>query len=590
MAYAARTNRLPRQRLKARRRPIRWRAVLTTGHQNTPDRYKVWTDHQGALIALAGAALSLCASGFIAGHNNNLFHLPILARLYDLPQFADDPFIQSLRYYSAGLWRLLAGSAPDDRAYTLLFALAGLSRLIFFGGALACAGLIGVADWRSRSIFAGLIAFSSLLRDYAYAGGGGLFITEFTHSEAASGTTLWVIFFAARGRYAESFAANGLTFFLNAFMAVWNAVPIALIAAAQLLRKDIAPLAMARRMAIGFALFLVIASPVIAAVLDNPEAGAQRLFDYRTYLFEYFPDHFFIAAIDRYEVKQLAIIVAIGLGALAYAGPDGRSLALALLGFTLVWAFGTIAPDLIGGNAVILLHLLRVSAEMQIVAAVGVAGLAARWITQGASWRSRLWGPALAFVTTFAPHAVMWALPILAAGKIRHRLLPPRLIGLALFACLAFYAWPGRVLTKARNARHETAAIARWRDIGAWARAQTPAGSVFLIPVTPIRDGPGSLARYDPVRQQLGDGSEVFEFAAHRRVWVDYKRGGVIMWQPGYYPRWKRDAIAVMALASLAERRAYAHSHGIGFVVDACAPTAGTTPLHRAGDLCVYPS
>src|SRR6185437_3238014 len=60
-------------------------------------------------VAAVGAALSLLHKGFVFGIENNIFHLPIVASLYDEPQYHDDMFIQSLRHYSSGVWLLLGG-------------------------------------------------------------------------------------------------------------------------------------------------------------------------------------------------------------------------------------------------------------------------------------------------------------------------------------------------------------------------------------------------------------------------------------------------------------------------------------------------
>lgn len=539
-------------------------------------------------IALFGAILSLAVSGFIAGHNNNIFHLPILGKLYDLPQFADDPFIQSLRYYSAGLWLALAGSAPNN-AFPLLFVLAILSRLIFFGGALACADLIGITTVRSRLIYTGLMAFSILLKDYSFAGGGGLFITDFSHSEVANGMALWTIYFAARGRFGRAFAANGVTFFLNAFMAVWNAVPIAFIAIAHLAGRSLSPRRMIHQMAIGMVIFLIIASPIIRMIMDNPEAGMQRTFDYKTYLFQYFPTHFYISAVPRYEIHQLIIIFVAGFIAMLQLGRDARNLMLAFVGYSLIWLFGTIAPDLIKDNAIILLHLLRVSALVQIFAAIALAGLATRWLEQTKSWQSRLWGPAVALATTWSATSIMWAIPPLILGRFRHRHLPPIAIIAGTGAALLLYAWPSRISIKMHNSYNGYEAVARWRTLGLWARDHSPPNSIFLIPFSPSA-GLGRFALGTPNLQQdqLSVGSEVFEYFSRRRIWVDYKRGGVVMWYPGYYPLWKSRILEVDTLNSLPARLAYARSHGIAFVVDACYSDTAAPLIYRSDSLCVY--
>lgn len=50
-------------------------------------------------MALFGALVSLVVTGYVFPFSNNVFHLPIVARLYDRPEFVGDAFIQSLRYF-----------------------------------------------------------------------------------------------------------------------------------------------------------------------------------------------------------------------------------------------------------------------------------------------------------------------------------------------------------------------------------------------------------------------------------------------------------------------------------------------------------
>ena len=87
------------------------------------------------LVAAIAAALSLLHKGFVFGVENNLFHLPIVAGLYDEPQFHDDAFIQSLRYFSSGIWLLLENSEKHfGQTQLLFFVLTYLSRWLCFVG------------------------------------------------------------------------------------------------------------------------------------------------------------------------------------------------------------------------------------------------------------------------------------------------------------------------------------------------------------------------------------------------------------------------------------------------------------------------
>ena len=197
--------------------------------------------------------------------------------------------IQTLPYYASGFWLALVGMAPGDGGFPLLLAMGFASRFLAFVAFLACADAMGIRDLIGRLLFVVLIAFSSMMNGLSAAGEGGLFINYFTHSELANATNLLAIWCAARGRFTEAFACNGVTFFLNAFMAVWNAVPLGLIAILLLMRREIGWRTLLWRSALGLIAFLILAAPVIHAITANPEFGRPIDFDYPTFLTEYYP-------------------------------------------------------------------------------------------------------------------------------------------------------------------------------------------------------------------------------------------------------------------------------------------------------------
>jgi hypothetical protein len=550
---------------------------------------------QATLVAIVGAALSILRSGYAPGFSNNLFHYAILGRLYDLPQFQNDTFIQSLRYFVSGLWIVLSGAATGDNASILLFSLFVASRILFFGGALACASLAGALSLRTKLLFVVLLAFSSMLPAYSYAGGGGLFTTEFTHSEVANGTTLFVLYFAGRGRYAESFAFNGLTFFLNAFMGVWNAVPLGLIIASHLFRRKISVAEFAKQAVVGLALFAVYSFAVVSRTLSNPELHLQQTFDYRLYLREYWPFHFFIDATPKSELLRLFVVFITGLASLVVIGRGADTLRLGLVGFALVWAFGVFAPSLIPANWPILLHLLRVSAEIQVVASVGLALLTASWLEKRQSWEAQVWGPLTALTSTLTPKTLVVVPLLIAASRFPLMRSPPSWIRPAAAGMLALVVWPVLWLGGSKVTRAQDLATANWNHLATWARYHTPPTATFLLPISQF---PGDglahrLRNADPSEGSLAVGDEIFEFEARRKVWVDEKRGGAVMWWPSYYEKWRRELAEALALGNLGARLTYARSHGIEYVIDRCSQpqlSPMNRPMFASGALCVFSS
>ena len=148
------------------------------------------------VISICGALLSIALQGFIVGTGNNVFHLPIVERLYDLPQFAADPYIQSLRSYTSLFWVALrdamgaGGRRPQSAEITaVFFTLQVFSRWLSFIGFLLCASLLGIRSRQERLIFAALLASTTLLRGNSAAGGGGLSPALFSRSEICNGLT-----------------------------------------------------------------------------------------------------------------------------------------------------------------------------------------------------------------------------------------------------------------------------------------------------------------------------------------------------------------------------------------------------------------
>ena len=100
--------------------------LATMSDASTARRTRGWA---GFLLAAAvGTLLSMARTGHVSGVGNNMFHLPLLAGLAGMPQFAHDPFIQTLPYYASGFWLALVGMAPGDGAFPLLLAMGFASR------------------------------------------------------------------------------------------------------------------------------------------------------------------------------------------------------------------------------------------------------------------------------------------------------------------------------------------------------------------------------------------------------------------------------------------------------------------------------
>jgi hypothetical protein len=541
------------------------------------------------IAALTGTALSMAMTGHVTGLWNNLFHLPILAGLAGMPQFARDPFIQSLPHYASGFWLMLAGVAPGDKAWPLLLALAIASRLLTMAAFLACADMIGISDLKGRLLFVVLIAFSSLANGYSTAGAGGLFISYFTHSEVANATILLSVWCAARGRFTAAFALNGATAFLNAFMAAWAAAPLGFIAILLLARGEIDGRTLARRMAIGLVPFTMLAAPAIYSIVSNPEFGRPSDFDFIAFITEYFPDHFLVAELSPKTLLAFIVATAAALAAaVALVRIEQRAAfcLAALLGFVTLWLAGTILPLITQSPILLSLHLLRAGVGIHLFGALAMAALTVRWAQSAALSDRRIRAPLLALAMATTRYALPLVVPIvLLAPRLR---LPPRIarlrIDFAVAAILIAVVWPMQIVSQTRFNAMLARNIAAWRALGLWANAHSAPGALFLIPIGNIRLPPPYPAK-DPQQIGLSTGSEVFETFAERRIWVDVRGGGAIMWAPSYHRVWRQRVLEVMALPDHAARMAYAQTHGIDFVIDGCGLGL---PVVTVGKRCVY--
>jgi hypothetical protein len=112
-----------------------------------------------------------------------------------------------------------------------------------------------------------------------------------------------------------------------------------------------------------------------------------------------------------------------------------------------------------------------------------------------------------------------------------------------------------------------------YRAVQAWARQMTPAHAVFLVPLHPLG----------------------FQLGAQRRIWVDWKQGAAVMWDPGFYAQWYARYTEVGQLQALADWQRYACERAIDYLVFDRGPegplsqgTLTPAPIFENGSYSVF--
>lgn len=541
-----------------------------------------------ALLLVALSLLSIGVTGF-AIDNNNIFHLPILEALWREPQFAHDPFIQSLRYFSSGFWMLQTGVANDNSVLKFFLPWLFVSRVLFFAGIGSWAAMLGLEGRKQVLIFMLLATVSSMLRSTSFAGDGGIAIRSFTHSELGNGLALIALSLVWRRAYGWALTAAGLVFFLNIFMAVWLA-PL-MVGIFLMGRRDQAMsiAQLIRQCLPGLFACLVFALPVLFSLVHNPELGHKPDYDYRVFLLEHWPDHFLAMHLAPREYAGFAIVI-VTVFASAWQLPVNVSRLVRMLAATLLalWAIGAVLPLLTQSPLLFNLHLLRSTTYLQMLAGLALAALTTRWLTSPDEADSKLWAPALTVCAVASVFASALVLPLLVLRKIWRPAARLTRSRVALF--LLVLAGVGVVAKIGKEYREDSRIAtqrAEWQALADWAKTSTPADTVFLLPVA--RTWSGTSLPAEPQRMpDLLTGSEVFPTLSHRSVWVAGKYGAAALWLPSYYPLWHERMVGSLLARSLPQRLAYAREKGIGLVVDDCAVANRLIPVYRSSRLCVF--
>ena len=525
-----------------------------------------WSGALPWVIAAVAAILSLVRKGYNVNVVNNVYHLPIILKFSELPQFRDDPFVLSLGKFFSPVYPFLSLFTTEQNLSIVLFIGLAINHFLMFFALLRIVQACGQQTPRGQILLVAMLLPLPLIYGFSDVGRDALLINYFSHTELAQPFALLSLASLLRGRPVMSAVQAGIAFALNAFIGVWVLPAIAAMLLHDILsakgkiefRSRLKALILA---AIGYA---IPAAPIAIWVLRGT-AGDVVDFDYRDFLWRFYPYHFFIQASSLRDIFNLACMLAAGVVAARQIGGETRRRIIVLAGVAGVVGAGAVIGGFVGSRLVLNLHLIRADGLLQVlcllfvllrvlslISAWNAAALASAVIIY-AGLMANVWlvvaiGLLLAGWAPFQNVAGRWL------GGIVLRLRPvqqwlPHLAGAGAVAAVAA-VWLVRTAAPAgapldRQFEGFYPQAPEWRAVQIWARQKTDQQAIFLVP--PYMTG--------------------FRTGAQRREWVEYKDGAAPMWEPSFFRLWNERMAAVGKLRDADSRNVYACAHGIDYVV-----------------------
>ncbi|WP_428553235.1 DUF6798 domain-containing protein [Reyranella sp.] len=543
-------------------------------------------------ILLAGAVgiaavVSVAQQRFVFGYDNNVFHIPIVLRWADEPVFANDHVVQSMKNFTAPFWLLVRFVTNETNVEWVFYLFHVAIRAASLAALTWAAANLGVRGLLASVLLPFWFAVVPGLRWETPIGAAQVFNITLSHSDLVPSVALVGITLAAQKRYLSAFSTLGAMANINAFAAAWVGCALMGVASGDRSRKTVVRSAVG--LAVAAALALPLAVWIFGVIQEHPVSGAQR----ERFLWEYFPNHSLLLESDLTRVILLGAIALVGLIGFRLVAQAGEPWARALVALCLLIVAGMLLPNLIVSRFLLDLHLLRAAGLVQLLAVVALTAAAISSL-RSSDVAERVGGLlALCLLALPALQGMLFSGAVLFRAKREDFLLPVVLTILVVFVTATTAPiWPTPVLFTVEIGA--TAAyfvlkphMTRWgapplnasvamvalivagvalytyrvhrtaietperRDalrVIAWAQANTPPDSVFLVPLR---------SNFIPD----------FQSRAHRQIWVDWKRGGSVMWAPIYYQEWSRRMKEVGDLQDLPAKLAYACQNGINYVL-----------------------
>ncbi len=567
-----------------------------------------------AALLLVATALSVVRTGFHFGISNNVFHVPLVLDWAQQPAFEQDAFYATLGKFTSVVWPIVRWVVNEANVGLVFFVGHFVSRLL---AVLAILWLL-IRHFQMQFHLAAVGLLVCVLTPWlvgaSSVGGHGLWVRYFTHSEVTWGPLLAALMAAQAGRWVLAGALAGVVFAINAFVGIWLLAilgPVFLLGGGERAWSQVPKGALA---------FGLLASPVLVWIVQSMSTGARVDFDYLEYIRTYYPEHFLIEAATPRELVIFAFHFLLGLLAAALS-PRPRFWLVVLGACAMVFAAGAVLPYMLNQRIVFNLHLLRIEGVAQwlsVVLAIAVLSVRLGGERDPSVRVFAMIGLLSMLSTLQEPTGLAFAaLSLLAIVAIERgsRWIPGWLRAAQCRLAVAFTA----MVIAAGAWRWDWTLLngLLWIVMGGWALGllfgltwRRPYGvfvPVALIALLPhIAKSPGlQLEDAHPpgltelttwVREQgvagpflislagHGDGHDYFQLLSRQRVWVDWKQGAAVMWEPRFRDQWIQRYREVKALKTPAEFADYARVNGLRHMivdqVGADCPTA-TRQLFR---------
>ncbi|MGG5817449.1 DUF6798 domain-containing protein [Falsiroseomonas sp. HW251] len=527
------------------------------------------------VIAAVAAALTILVQGFVFGWSNNLFQVPFVEGWFDDPAFANDAFVQSLRFFASWVWSLAGLMAPATGTEQAFLILHIASRFLMMLTAALLVREVGPRGVAGIAVAMLALALADGLHRTSRVGGHDLYYWFFSHSGVTWPVILLSLLALIRGHVVAAVAANGVVFGINGFVAATHGVGLLTGALGLWPKERAGRWRLVRQWLLGLVLALLVGAPTLVwvwqmlATQPPPAAG----FDGRDFLWSYWPEHWWVSFAPWRDRLWAVLNAVAGLLALLLLGKRARVLLWAYCGYAAVFALAGLLPHVTHSLTILNLHPLRIgSGLVTFLATLAVVAATARALLEEQGGAARRWLAAIAMLAIAwgslkaMPVAVVSLGALLAMRRARPAWLGwvPDWAPAAAVALLAALV-PLRLAEFAETRAARTRDAAAQREIGDWLRERTPAEAMVLVPA----------AATPPHSHNI-------QVWARRRFWVDWKRGGAVQWSPHYHAEWSSRLREVQALRGVGDDIAYACANGIGWLVETPERLRGARPPRLA--------